>query len=284
MSPAATCTGIFAASANIFRKGRPVRPSLPWPPLRDGESSGSLRYGSGRGALVALAGALLLGRTKHGSDQDAFRFTPFSFEAGDRATLPGHRTGRPWCTPRASLSPAAPNSLSQIPHPPAPVQVTKDGLGAPLVWTPNGRILFFSSRKPQGIWSIAPVGGQAEPVMELKNGGMISQYLRWELSRRRSTRGMTDWSGDRISSPIGAPLKPYSPAPFATRDLYNAPQARFSPDGKQILVMMNRKGTEKAWLLPYPADPSKSPRQIWKDLHSFDGRRPFHGCRTTGAW
>jgi Tol biopolymer transport system component len=78
-------------------------------------------------------------------------------------------------------------------------------------------------------------------------------------------------TGIWISSPIGSALKPYAPAPFATREAYNLPQARFSPDGKQILLVINRKGTEEAWVLPYPPDPSKPPRQIWKDLQSFGG-------------
>ena len=154
---------------------------------------------------------------------------------------------------------------------PAPVLVTKDGLGAvPLAWTPNGRILFVSNRKPAGIWSIAPVGGQAEPVMDLKNSGALTVSADANAIAMLHTAddGMT---GIWISSPVGAAIKAYSPAPFAAREVYNAPQTRFSPDGKQILLMINRTGSEEAWVMPYPADPSKPPRQIWKDLQSFGG-------------
>ena len=69
-----------------------------------------------------------------------------------------------------------------------------------------------------------------------------------------------------VSDPLGSPLRPYMPAPFMSKAVYNVPQLAFSPDGKKILLY--RAGDEKtgeAWLLPYPAG-GKPPKRILQEM------------------
>jgi len=73
----------------------------------------------------------------------------------------------------------------------------------------------------------------------------------------------------------GAGLKKYSPAPFAAREVYNNPQLALSPDGKRILLAVNRGGEgEEVWLLPYPAGTSP-PKRILADVQSYSGTPSF---------
>jgi Tol biopolymer transport system component len=79
-----------------------------------------------------------------------------------------------------------------------------------------------------------------------------------------------------ISSPPTAAPKRYLPDPYASKDIYNAPKLKFSPDGKWILLLMNGgRGREEAWLMPYPADPSRPPRPVFPDLRSNVGTPSF---------
>ena len=76
-----------------------------------------------------------------------------------------------------------------------------------------------------------------------------------------------------ISSPPGAPPKPYEPAPFETPEIDINNRLAFSPDGRSILLTEGN-GASQAWLLPYPAggapkrlfsktDLGVSPRASW---------------------
>ena len=78
-----------------------------------------------------------------------------------------------------------------------------------------------------------------------------------------------------ISSPVGSALRPYLPAPFATKDLYNEPALAFSPDGRKILYSRTgAKDKTETWLLPYPPG-GASPRQIFQMLPAFGGTPGF---------
>ena len=78
-----------------------------------------------------------------------------------------------------------------------------------------------------------------------------------------------------ISSPAGSAPKPYAPAPFASRNLVNAPQLKFSRDGKQILLFRNGGAGEEAWLMPYPANAAEPPHRILPGLPAFGGTPTF---------
>ncbi len=223
------------------------------------------------GAVVALAGALLLGTGKSKTARSDFHFTPFSF-------APGGQTNAVWSPDGKSVaysSRMAPGARYEIYirrlDSPAPVQLTKDGLGAvPMAWTPAVRILFSSGRKPAGVWSISTVGGEPESVLAVSDAKDVTASPDGSAVAvlRNGSDGVI---GIATSSPAGSPLKPYDPAPFADKEIYNTPHLRFSPDGKQILLMINRKGVEEAWLMPFPANPSNPPHQIWKKLRAMNG-------------
>jgi Tol biopolymer transport system component len=78
-----------------------------------------------------------------------------------------------------------------------------------------------------------------------------------------------------ISSPPGASPRRYEPAPFATKDIYNAPTLKFSPDGKQILLILNGGAGEQSWLMPYPPDAANPPRRVLPALPAARGTPRF---------
>jgi len=222
------------------------------------------------GAIAASALTLRLAHGRPRSSESEFRFTPFSFAPGGQSNPVWSPDGKA-VVYAAKATPAARNELYiRYLDAPAPTQLTKDGLGAvPVAWTEMGRILFYTNRKPAGIWSISTVGGAPEPVTELTNAS-------WAVSRDGKALAAVKTAEDGTTGlwtalPIGSPLKAYNPAPFATRLFYNSPNVEFSPDAKQILLMINRSGVEETWLLPFPADSAKPPRQIWKELKSYSG-------------
>ena len=73
-----------------------------------------------------------------------------------------------------------------------------------------------------------------------------------------------------ISDAIGSPLWAYTPAPFASHDIFNEPQLSFSPDGKRILLYRTGDGDkDEAWLLSFPPG-GTPPQRILKNLQTFD--------------
>ncbi len=50
---------------------------------------------------------------------------------------------------------------------------------------------------------------------------------------------------------------------------------KFSPDGKQILLIRNAGKGEEAWLLPYSANASNPPHRILLDLPAVGGTPAF---------
>ena len=72
------------------------------------------------------------------------------------------------------------------------------------------------------------------------------------------------------ASPTSA-LKRYEPDPFASRPSFNTPFVRFSPDGKQILLLQNTGAGEEAWLMPYPPSAANPPHRILQAVSNFRG-------------
>ena len=145
-----------------------------------------------------------------------------------------------------------------------------------IAWSPDGaRIYFkemddFSRRRPGALYSVSRAGGQPELV--LKDSGFVQSFdlspdgkalALWRAPKAAdgSVRGSV-W----ISSPPGAELHEYTPAPFAVpADLGTV--MRFSPDGKLLYVSMttlNGSGGE-IWLLPFPSG-TGSPRRIFRNV------------------
>jgi len=150
----------------------------------------------------------------------------------------------------------------------------------PVDWTSTSRIVFRSTQSPAGLWSVSPVGGEPEPLLafeaavplpaadaSVSRDGKAIAYL-----HRGQNGRMSIW----ISSPSGATSKPYEPAPFASSIIANVPTLKFSPDGKQILLIRNAKDLgEEAWLMPYPPNAAKPPHRILQSLPAFGGTPEF---------
>ncbi len=225
--------------------------------------------------LLVSALAVYLWR-KPAQDPSKFRFTPFAMSAegqGGPYWSPDGKSVVYWAVSggRAKVM------LRHLNSPDAtPLRIpNKDA--RPLGWSADGNRVFYRGEDPGAsnsdtkpvLYSIATVGGEPERVMDV-DGTMAlaispdSQAL--AAVRTDNASGLTSvW----ISSPIGAAWKAYSPAPFATKELYNVPRLAFSPDGRQILFARHgTKGRLEIWILPYPQG-GASPRQVLRELPAF---------------
>ena len=149
------------------------------------------------------------------------------------------------------------------------------GNATPIQWTSSGRIVFISAQAPSGLWSVSPVGGEPVPLQAIDRPGVAS------VSRDGTALAWLHQGEDGVfniwvSSPPGSAPKPYEPAPFTSRTIFNAPTVKFSPDGKQILMFRNANNSgEEAWLMPYPADAAKPPHRILHGMPAFEGTPTF---------
>jgi Tol biopolymer transport system component len=144
----------------------------------------------------------------------------------------------------------------------------------PVEWTSGGKIVFLSTQEPAGLWSVSPVGGEPEPLQAI-DWPFVASVSRDGMAVASLRNGDDGVYGIWLSSPPGATLKRYEPAPFAQRGLANRPTLKFSPDGRQILLIRSRGAGEEAWLMPYPADPAKPPHQVLHGLPTFGGTPEF---------
>lgn len=122
---------------------------------------------------------------------------------------------------------------------------------------------------------MATVGGDLEPIMDVdcNNGCDLSRDGKAFASLVRD-ENHGDTYDVEISDPLGSPLRPYTPAPFASKSASNTPQLAFSPDGKKILLVLagdNLK--EDEWLLPYPPG-SEPPHRVFRRLSSTTDSTP----------
>jgi serine/threonine protein kinase len=218
------------------------------------------------GLLAALSTVRLL-RGPQTPDQSMYRFTPFSFD-------PGGNINPVWAPDGKSVAYAARQNSGPYQvflrdlDSPSSVQITHTMENIyPSRWTPDGqRILMNSDRKPDSLWSVAKVGGEPEVVMKLPEGLITGDVAPDYKSAAILLRGKDGQVGVWISSPLDSEPKPYAPAPFTDNVAYNEPRLKFSPDGKSILLLINRR-REEAWLLPYPPNSSK-PSQVLRGLDS----------------
>ena len=162
-------------------------------------------------------------------------------------------------------------------------QITHEAGGAqPAGWSPDSKRIFIVGKNPQGdqppsaLFSLSVTGGEPEFVMPLdmvrdRLVVNISQDGRVLTTMRREDDGTYSAA---TSSPAGSPLRRYSPAPFETKQVANAPDLRLSSDGSRILYFLNSNGQEQAWSLPFPAG-SGIPKLILKDLPPYGGTPAF---------
>jgi eukaryotic-like serine/threonine-protein kinase len=155
---------------------------------------------------------------------------------------------------------------------PTPIQLTHDhGVAQPIGWSADrSHILYLwgdDNGKVIHLYSIASVGGEPQSIMQFDPPKTINATL--SPDGNTAAFFMLGPDGKRsvyLSSPVGAPLKPYTPAPFAGNAVFGAPKIKFSPDGKKILLLRaGESGNAEAWLLPFPAG-SGDPRLVLQHL------------------
>ena len=227
-------------------------------------------------ATAAVAIGILAARPVP-PDQSSYRFTPFSFE-------PGGQSSAVWSPDGKAVAYSARQNASEPEQvyvryleSPTAIRLTRmSEWASALGWTADSRRVFIATRSDSpALWSIAAVGGEAEMIMPLPTFGRGADWATTTISPDgksvallRTTEGNLEVA---ISSPPGAPLQPYAPAPYATRTMFNSPMLRFSPDGTQLLLMLNAgRDGEEAWLLPYPAGKT-APRRVLTDLRTGAG-------------
>ncbi len=162
----------------------------------------------------------------------------------------------------------------------APVQLThgQQDVG-PMGWSTDRAHLILwegdstDESRTYSFASIPTIGGDLEPVMNF-------DCIACDLSRDGKALATFSKAADgtygvSVSDPFGSPLRAYTPAPFASKDLFNAPQLGFSPNGKSILLSRSGEGDkDEIWLLPYPAG-SGSPRRVLERLTTLQGTPSF---------
>ena len=234
-------------------------------------------------AGVALAGLLLtlalsaLWPTASSPRDAALRFTPLSFE-------PGGQTDPVWSPDGKAVAFGARQNERDpyqiyVRYLDSPVATPITRLvtsGTPIEWTSAGRIVFHSTQAPAGLWSVSPVGGEPQPLHAIKDERAAESA---SASRDGSALAWWDKGDDGvftvlIASPPGAEPKPYQPAPFATRNTVASPTVKFSPDGKQLLLIRNAAGGPEAWLLPYPASETHPPHRTLERVPMHSGGTP----------
>ncbi|HMF75680.1 MAG TPA: protein kinase [Bryobacteraceae bacterium] len=77
------------------------------------------------------------------------------------------------------------------------------------------------------------------------------------------------------ASPVGTPLKRYSPAPFEAHNVINSRTVNFSQDGRWIALLMDVSGGRQAWLLPFPAGRGTPERMLKNHLPATGGTPDF---------
>jgi Tol biopolymer transport system component len=276
----------YESTRDLFQELRNLRDHL-----SDASASnaapGTVSRGSKRWLFAAVAAfCVLLGfgaghffSTATFVDQAVYRFTPFGFDPAGQL----HGSWSPDGKAVAYVGRAGGKDQVFIRYldAAAPVRVTRTSENSyPFAWTPDGqRILFWSAQKPEGVWSVAAAAGEPEPLLALDKD---DQRFTLTSSPDFKTiallhKGDDGRFGVWVSSPPGSPLKKYSPDPFATRDVYNDPFLRFSPDGKRLLLFLaGEHDQEQGWLLPYPQDASRPPKRVLADLPIFGGT-PWFG-------
>ena len=125
-------------------------------------------------------------------------------------------------------------------------------------------------------WSVSPVGGEPEPWPRRPPktrlfSGLVQSVSQDGAAQSVDSPAMAMDGVDLWTAPSGSAVQARtSPSPFAARTSFtNTPIVKFSPDGKQILLLRNTGAGEEAWLMPYPANAANPPRRILQGVSNF---------------
>jgi serine/threonine protein kinase len=230
------------------------------------------------------AGALLLAPQSHGIEN--YRFTPIEISR-EISGLEGLSSSPAWAPDGKAIAYSAlaegkPQAFVRYLNSSTPAQITHEPAGASAAgWSPDSKRIFIAGKNPQSdrppfaLFSVSVTGGEPEFVMPLdawhayvagiSPDGKVLTVLRRESDGTLSVA---------TSSPVGAPLKRYAPAPFETKQFIGGPSLKLSPDGSRILYLVNGNSQRQAWSIPFPAG-SGTPKMILKDFPYYGGTASF---------
>jgi len=153
----------------------------------------------------------------------------------------------------------------------------------------NKRVLAVGRNPPGGespftLFSVPVVGGEPEVVMPMDRG-----FIRLRTSADGQALVAVRVDKDRkatlhTASPVGSPLKQYTPAPFETATWSNQPDAQFSQDLKSITLVVDALDGRQVWKLPYPGGQG-APERVFRSVPEggFGGWSWFPNGRS-GVW
>ncbi len=232
-------------------------------------------------AAVCLGGAFLAALFGYllrpvGQDIGKYRYTPFASNA-----LPGVWSPDGTAVAYTGFAPGASQVFLRYLNSPVPLQLTHQPHNvAPVGWSADRTHLILAedtgAEQPpyDKLYSVPTVGGDPEFIMDFDclatcalspDGKVLATFA----------QGRDKNYSILVSDPVGSPLRPYAPAPFATKTIIGRPQLDFSPDNKKILLFYGGENDKpEAWLLPYP-DQGKSPHRVLQQLPNVTGDPSF---------
>jgi Tol biopolymer transport system component len=134
--------------------------------------------------------------------------------------------------------------------------LTQPGTWGVLGWSPDSKrvVAAIAIGAGGGSWQLnyVPVfGGEPQPIQQIDkvDNAAISADGKAIAVVRVEKDGLTTMY---TASPVGAPLKRYTPGPFEVHDVINSRTVSFSQDGRSIALILDVTGGAQAWLLPFP--------------------------------
>ena len=212
-------------------------------------------------ALALAAFLVVIARQDVGPDLAKYRYTPFAMNS---TALPASPRWSPdgkavaW----SEIVGAERRVFVRYLKSPAPLQITRKGNVIVLLgWSPDSnRILYVApgpddtpEKRTRSIYAAAVVGGEPEHVAQFPDEAIIATHSPDNQSIAFFGRMEGGKYTVLLSAPPGSPLREYQPAPFASDVNFNRSNIRFSPDGREILLIRTGDSqSEEAWLLPFP--------------------------------
>jgi Tol biopolymer transport system component/tRNA A-37 threonylcarbamoyl transferase component Bud32 len=234
---------------------------------------------------AAIAGAALLGaagdawwaRSHSAAGAGQYRFTPMEVSWANPGPANWSPDGKAFAY-SAEVAGVRQVFLRYLDSP-TPVQLTHGSTDAGAIgWSPDSRRVITVGDNPQGkdppraLFSLPAFGGEPELVRPLPyassatvspDGKALAAFVLQDGKLAVET-----------ASPVGSPPKPYAPAPFETKEFFNAPNLRYSPDDRRILLLMDVSQGRQAWSLPWPAGRA-APKQVLRQLPAYGGTPRF---------
>jgi hypothetical protein len=167
---------------------------------------------------------------------------------------------------------------------PTPVALTRSAdYWQPVGWSPDNKRVLAVGKNPPGadspyaLFSVSAVGGEPDAMMPIDKRFILAA-MRASTDGKALVAFLID-EKQKLSlytaSPVGSPLKRYTPAPFETNTWSNLPYARFSPDLRSITLIVDALDGRQVWNLPYPGGRSlrSGCSGPYPKTGSADGRR-----------